>query len=346
MCALKVPCFCKPERLLALVLVLTLVACDKAPKSSAFSGQVMGTSYSVQLVDVPDTIGETTLSTNVASVLSGVDIAMSTYKPESEVSRFNRAAAGSSTAVSADTVNVVELALVVHKQSQGAFDITVGPLVDLWGFGADTRELKQVPSKSAIRAALDKLGVAAIQVQLSPPALSKTQRVEIDLSAIAKGYAVDLVAELLEKQGIVNYLVEVGGELRGRGHNSKDQTWRVGIETPMLQRGNAFTSIPLADAAIATSGDYRNYVVLDDKRYSHTIDPRTGKPVVHNVASVTVVHSSAASADAWATALDVLGVPEGLQLAERLGLAAYFIVRDGERFASRETTAFSAYNAK
>lgn len=304
----------------------------------------MGTSYLVELVDASAELKLEAIGDSIEATLNSVDAEMSTYKPESEVSRFNRAAAGSSTAVSADTLQVVELARLVHKQSKGAFDITVGPLVDVWGFGPDMRELKQLPSESAVRKALEKVGVDAIKVQQTPPALSKSKVLEIDLSAIAKGYAVDLVAELLENKGIANYLVEVGGELRGRGHNSKDQIWRVGIETPMLARGNAFTAIPLDNMAVATSGDYRNYVVIDGKRYSHTIDPRTGKPVAHDVASVTVVHASAAAADAWATALDVLGVAEGLRLAEQLGLAAYFIVRDGEKFNSRETTAFSAYN--
>ncbi len=337
---------CKPERIIALVAILVLSACDAPQKSSSFSGQVMGTSYAVQLVDLPSKTDEKDLDSRIAAVLNAVDGAMSTYKPESEVSRFNAATAGVSVDVSVDTLQVVELALTIHKQSQGAFDITVGPLVDVWGFGADMRELKQLPTQSALQQALEKVGVDAIQVQATPPALSKSKSVEIDLSAIAKGYAVDLVADLLEKQGIDNYLVEVGGELRGRGHNSKAQTWRVGIETPVLARGNAFTAVSLADSAIATSGDYRNYVMLDGKRYSHTIDPRTGRPVGHNVASVTVVHASAAAADAWATALDVLGVPAGLQLAEQLDLAAYFIVRDGEQFASRETTAFSAYTQR
>lgn len=304
----------------------------------------MGTTYSVQLVDLPSKLNRKDLGDNIEATLHGVDTAMSTYKPESEVSRFNRASAGTSVNVSADTLQVVELALKVHQQSDGAFDITVGPLVDLWGFGADMRELQHVPDKPAIDKAMEKVGVAAINTQRNPPALSKSKPVEIDLSAIAKGYAVDRVAELLEQQGVDNYLVEVGGELRGRGNNGKGQTWRVGIETPVLARGRAFAAVPLADGAIATSGDYRNFIVLDGKRYSHTIDPRTGMPVDHNVASVTVVHERAAVADAWATALDVLGLAEGLRLAEQLDLAAYFILRDGEEFASRETTAFKAYH--
>ncbi|MGI9289246.1 MAG: FAD:protein FMN transferase [Pseudomonadales bacterium] len=321
-----------------------LAGCDTPPKAKTFSGQVMGTSYSVQLIELPAQLSEVDLDANIATTLNSVDAAMSTYKPESEVSRFNRAPPRTSVEVSAATLQVVELALVVHKQSQGAFDISVAPLVDLWGFGADMRELKKLPDEDAIKRAREKVGGDAINVQKAPPTLSKGKDLAIDLSAIAKGYAVDRVAELLEKQGITNYLVEVGGELRGRGQNAKGQTWRIGIETPMLARGNAFTSIPLDDMAVATSGDYRNYIVLDGKRYSHTIDPRTGMPVAHQVASVTVVHASAAEADAWATALDVLGVPDGLRLAEQLGLAAYFIVRDGEKFNGRETTAFSAYN--
>lgn len=334
----------RPERTLALVLALFLVACDTQQKSPTFSGQVMGTSYSVQLVDVPAQLDEDNLNHSIAAALNSVDAAMSTYKPESEVSRFNRAPPDASIEVSAATLHVVQLALAIHKQSQGAFDISVAPLVDLWGFGAGMRELKQLPDTEAIQQALQKVGVDAIKVHSAPPALSKSKPLQIDLSAIAKGYAVDRVAELLEKQGINNYLVEVGGELRGRGYNAKGQIWRVGIETPMLARGNAFTAIPLDDMAVATSGDYRNYVMLAGKRYSHTIDPRTGMPVAHNVASVTVVHASAAAADAWATALDVLGVADGLRLAEHLGLAAYIIVRDGEQFSSRETPAFSAYN--
>ena len=255
---------------------------------------------------------------------------MSTYRADSEVSRFNRAVPGEWFAVSADTAAVVATALEVHQGSGGAFDITVGPLVDLWGFGAGSKATDRVPSDAEVAAAAARVGSDALRVRADPPALFKSADREIDLSAIAKGFGVDRAALWLEGNGVANYMVEVGGEVRTRGRNPQGEKWRIGIEAPeLLQQGHAIAAVALSGESVATSGDYRNYFEAGGRHYSHTIDPATARPVEHALASVTVVAADCKTADALATAIDVLGPDKGLAFAERENLAVYLLVRAG-----------------
>jgi thiamine biosynthesis lipoprotein len=251
---------------------------------------------------------------------------MSTYRADSELSLFNDSESTEWVEVSAELCGVIEQALSVSDIT-GAFDITVGPLVNLWGFGpSDT--LPEPPEAVAIAQALQDTGFDLIHSDCAIPAIRKGRAgVYIDLSAYAKGYAVDQIVKLLIEQRLTNYMVEVGGEVRMHGHNARADLWSVAIEKPDDFESNVQTIVHLTDAAIATSGDYRNFFVFAGQRFSHTIDPQTGYPVTHNTAAVSVISDTAAFADAMATALLVLGVDEGLALAEREGIAAYFQLR-------------------
>lgn len=324
---------------------LALAGCDTARPHHVFTGAIMGTSYSVQIAEALVTPEQLGVEAQLASILAEVDQAMSTYKPESELSQFNRSAVAEPVTISAELLEVLQTSLDVHRHSNGAFDVSVGPLVDLWGFGASfEQDVQSVPSDEAIAQALAGIGLDALSLDRSERTATRQKDIQIDLSAVAKGYAVDRLVRHLTKLGLKNYLVEVGGELRAAGVNKHGRLWTIGIETPSLQRAVPYQAVSLKQKAIATSGDYRNYFEHEGRRYSHTLDPRNGRPVKHHLASVTVVHDTAAQADAWATALNVLGPEDGLQLANQLELAAYFILRSDEAFESKESSAFSAYN--
>ncbi|SHE51481.1 thiamine biosynthesis lipoprotein [Microbulbifer donghaiensis] len=333
----------------ALFLLLMLVtaaamfsACTPSPKSWQLSGPTMGTSYHITVVDVPAGLTRTALQQLVDGELQQVNQEMSTYIDDSELMRFNRGPVGEAVPVSAHLAQVVELSKDIYRRSDGAFDVTVGPLVNLWGFGPQP-EPERVPDDAAIAALQQQLGSDALTIERNPDRLARSRPVQIDLSAIAKGHGVDRVARLLEKQGIANYLVEIGGELRTLGRNPKGQEWRIGIESPDSAGRMVQKPISVSGKSVATSGDYRNYYEREGVRYAHSIDPRTGRPLQHRLASVTVIADTCAEADGLATALNVLGADAGLKLAERENLAVFMLVKTDEGFQERYSDAFKPY---
>lgn len=275
--------------------------------------------------------------------LDGIEARMSHYRHDSELSRFNRARTTGPWPLSRETLGVVEEALAVGRASGGAFDVTVGPLVDAWGFGPGGRA-PAAPDERTLAALRARVGADLLEVDLAAGTLRKRREdVVVDLSAIAKGYAVDAVATLLGELGFDDYLVEIGGELRAAGTNEAGTPWRVAIERPVPGAPAAQRILSLTDAALATSGDYRNFYDLDGARVSHTVDPRTGRPVTHALRSVSVVAARCSLADARSTALNVLGPEEGYALAVERGWAALFVTDDGTgRLVERETPAFTA----
>lgn len=319
-------------------------ACGQAPPPKAlraFQGAAMGTRYRVSIAAAGPLDGER-LRAAVEDRLDSVDRAMSTYRSDSEISRFNQHAADEPFPLSGETFAVFAAAQAVSEASGGAFDITVGPLVEAWGFG---------PARPAAPPAAET--IAALRASsgwrnltLDPAERSvrkKLPGVACDLSAIAKGRAVDLVSQSLAHLGHQNHLVEIGGEVRALGRNGEGKPWRIGIETPDGKGRGVQRIVPLSGGALATSGDYRNFREIDGKRYAHAIDPRSGRPAAHRTASVTVLHPSAMWADAYATAVLVLGETDGLAFAEREGLAALLLLRrpDGG-FDELASTAFDA----
>jgi thiamine biosynthesis lipoprotein len=312
------------------------------------SGGTMGTSYSIKLVDLPSTLSLEQLSKDVTALLHRLDREqMSTYAADSELSRLNARPVGEDIELSAEMTQVISLALDVTGLTDGAFDVTVGPLVNRWGFGPEDRRADRVPTQDEIDTLLARVGSHHIALDPQRNTLRKTADIYIDLSGIAKGYAVDKVADYLESLGIQNYFIEIGGELRIRGYKPGNVSWVPAIEKPVdtaPQVHNIFYARG-ESIAVAGSGDYRNYFEEDGVHYSHEIDPQTGKPVTNNLAGVYVIDQTAARADALATAFMVMGAESGFALAESQGLAVYFITRDEERgvFVDRHTSRFDHY---
>ena len=303
---------------------ISLAACDEpeARKPHVLRGATMGTTYSVTMPRHGAPVDPATLQADIDALLETVNEQMSTYRPDSELSLFN-AAAETAGPVSAETRRVVRHALGIGDLTGGAFDPTIGPLVNLWGFGPDgTRKVP--PGRRDIADAFAQVGYRNISAPDDGAALVKQRPgVRLDLSGIAKGHGVDAVAGLLEDAGVTYYLVEIGGEVRTRGYSPRGDVWRVGIERP---DGNARRHIVgLGGKALATSGNYRNFFESEGRRYPHIIDPRTGRPVEHGLASVTVIADTAMQADALSTALMVLGPEEGFRLAQQHGIAAFFL---------------------
>ena len=303
----------------------------------------MGTGYRVVAVNVPPAVDEKMLGSAVVAAMEEVNRQMSTYLPDSELSRFNARAATDWFPVSPALVTVVQAARRVSEWSDGAFDVTIGPLVNLWGFGADGTG-SRVPDAAAIRREMERVGYRQLMTRKNPPALRKLRPdLYVDLSAIAKGHAVDRVCTVLQRHGVRAYLVDIGGDLRVAGRNERGEPWRIAIEKPLTGKRSIQQLLHLQDQALATSGDYRNYFERNGKRYSHTIDPRSGRPIEHRLAAVSVVAGNAMEADALATALLVLGPQRGLRLAEQRQWAAFLVVRQEDGFAVRYTGEFAQF---
>jgi len=321
-----------------------------APDAIALAGRVFGTSWSVKLFG-PDLekLAPGAIEDGIEAALDRVDRGMSTWRDDSELSRFNAAPAGEWFDVSFATAEVVRTALEIAEATDGAFDPTVLPLVRLFGFGSAGRgpageaASDSEPSEEAVAAARRVVGFHKVEVRFEPPGLRKSvDGVELDLSGIAKGYAVDEVARAVVGLGAESLFVEIGGETRVRGRKPGGDPWRIGIERPLVGRREPGRILELTDGAIATSGDYRNFVERDGVRYSHTFDPRTGRPAMHKLASVTVLASDCMRADALATALMVLGPEAGYDKAKELNLEALFVERIGsDEFVENPTEPFA-----
>lgn len=317
--------------------IILLYPCLRALKNlddRSFSGLTMGTLYNVQIVGAG--IQETELRglrSEVENLLRRINGQMSTYDPESEISRFSATTQTTPFPVSKEFAHVAAFALDVAAKSDGAFDPTVAPLVEVWGFGSKG-SVTSAPPAEVIRKHKEQVGYRHLSVPSDASLRKSAPDIRLDLNAVAKGYAVDQVAELLKSKGYSNLLVEIGGEITALGHNKKRSPWRISIETPMPGAGvgeGQYKIVLLADRAIATSGDYRNYFEEQGKIYCHIIDPRTGWPVSNRVAGVSVIAHDCMTADAWATALTVLGPTEGLKCVEGLdGIEALLILRNDD----------------
>ncbi len=330
--------------IIACLLLTASCGSERPPEPHEFTGLTMGTSWSVLVNADALPRPRRQLQAQIGAILDRVNREMSTYLPDSELSMINAARSGSRTPVSPSLMHVLHAASRISRLTQGAFDVTIGPVVNLWGFGPD--QDFTVPTDEQVRLASALVGYEKLQLDPSALTLNKAHDgIYIDLSAIAKGYGVDRVAEYLDGLQLGNYLVEIGGEIRARGVNSAQVPWRIGIEQPIAGQRGVRRAIRLDNMAMATSGDYRNFFEHERNRYSHTIDPRSGRPVSHELASVTVLHPSAMLADAWATGLLALGPDEGFALALQQGLAACFIRRTGAGFEEKTTPLFKRYSS-
>ncbi|WNO07567.1 FAD:protein FMN transferase [Teredinibacter sp. KSP-S5-2] len=287
----------------------------------------MGTVYHITMVVNPNvTQAEQTMQMHIDKALEGINQIMSTYIPDSELSLLNQAPLSEWVVVSEPLFDVLKEAQTVSEKTQGAFDVTVGPMVNLWGFGPETPKGK-LPSEQEIEERRARVGYHNIELNLETRQVKKLKDVYIDLSAIAKGYATDVIAELIEQNGFTDYMVEIGGELKLKGNSPRGQPWRIGVEKPSFSHSGSMQTIEISQGGMATSGDYRNYYEEAGVRVSHTINPATGRPITHKLASVTVIADSGSKADAYATALNVMGPEKAMAFAEMENMAVYLIIR-------------------
>jgi thiamine biosynthesis lipoprotein len=330
-------------RRLLLLPVILLAACgDGRLPQIDLVGEALGTTFKVSIVEPAASLDTDALEADIVAALARVDALASTWRDDSELATLNAADSTDWIDVSDAFCSALADSWAISRVSGGAFDATIGPLVNLWGFGPNGRVVVP-PTDAAIGDAMQHVGYDKVELDCDNARVRKSDPlVYVDLSGWAKGYAVDEVAEVLAGRQLANFLVEVGGEMRVSGHNSEARKWAVAIEAPSTSERVPQSIIRITDTGVATSGDYRNYFEYDGVTYSHTIDPRTGRPVTHDLAAVTILQASSAFADAMATALLVLGPHDGPELAEELGIAAYFLIRAESGIEEITTNAFEA----
>ncbi|WP_138466444.1 FAD:protein FMN transferase [Poseidonocella sp. HB161398] len=327
--------------------LLSVSACwpDSAPKSVKIEGQTMGTTYHVTVVDGPKDLDEEKLSEVTEAALKDILAHVNNWDPTSEVSKFSASASTDPVEISPELQSVMSEANRINALSGGKFDVTLAPLIDLWGFGPK-KPGEPIPSDAEIAAALETVGQAD-KLVLGDGTLQKTiPGVSLNLSAIAKGQGIDAVGDAVAAAGATRYLVEIGGDLVSKGLNAEDGPWVIGVERPDAASQTVEVIIPVTDLGMATSGDYRNYFEQDGVRYSHIIDPTTGRPITHTTASVTVLADTAMSADGLATALLAMGEEEAMPLAEAEDIPVMFITRKDGAFVTASSSSFDALLAQ
>jgi thiamine biosynthesis lipoprotein len=315
-----------PQFIIVLIILLSTTA-RAAQTEHLIQGRTMGTTYHIKVV-TSDSEGVNGLKEKIDRRLAEINRVFSTYIKDSEISRFNRLKqAGEKFPVSDDFIQLMHVAAKIHQLSEGAWDGTVNPLVDLWGFGPKQRQPRKPPA-AQIKAIMQTVGFDRIRVEEPNFLVKNLATVTLDLNSIAKGFAVDQVSELVAAGGFGNYLVEIGGEVYAAGVRADGKNWRVGINRPRKDAAfnEVYKAVSIGDQAFATSGDYRNFFEIDGQRYSHVIDPRTGYPVSNGVVSVSIIADNCTLADGLATAIMVMGAEKGIQLVNRLDNVECFIV--------------------
>lgn len=335
----------RPEQLKTIMLIIPFIAaaCQQPEtKEIELAGNAQGTTYHIKFVQPSPPLATSEIHQRIEARFADLDRKLSNYRDDSEITQINRQTGTDWISVSPEIMEELVVAQQVYRISDGCYDVTVKPLFDLWGF---SRHEGQIPDETAIRETLQKMG--GHYLELDPP----NQRIRkhlpllrIDLSSIAQGYSVGQIAKLLENAGISNYLAEIGGEMKVRGHKASGQPWRVAIEKPLpntQEVSEVLTVTQASGTAIMTSGTYRNYFEEDGKTYSHILDPSTGHPVNHKLLSTTVLHPDPTWADAWSTALLCLGEERGFRIAEQENLRAVFIYGEQGELRERYSTAFN-----
>lgn len=319
------------------VLVGVLSGCGNGDTLERFDGPTMGSHYSIQYVRHSAAPAPKAVRAEVESILAEVDRQFSTYRSDSDIERFNALPANSCQIMPGPVLELIRVGEQLSSQSDGSFDLTVEPLLNLWGFGPQSRAEK-VPTAEALAQVRQRVGHGHLRID--GDRLCKDAAVEVDFNSIAAGYAVDRIASRLKALGIDSYLAEVTGELKAAGRKPDGAVWRIALEEPRDDRRVAERVIEVNGYGVSTSGDYRRYFEQDGARYSHTFDARTGAPVLHNLASVTVIHPSALMADGLSTLLLILGPERGWDYAEKYGVGVFFVLRDNDRFIVRTNDEF------
>nr|WP_316676385.1 FAD:protein FMN transferase [uncultured Tolumonas sp.] len=329
--------------------MLAMVAgCDKPPAAEhpmlEIHGRTMGTFYGVKVVgDFPG--GQQALQTQVDSLLKHYNDEISTYDPNSSLSKFNQQQTTAPFPVSQDMADIVISAVRVGQRTQGVLDVTVGPLVNLWGFGPDRRPVK-IPTDAQITAARQRVGIQRLHVDVSADHAELRKDIPnmyVDLSTVGEGFGADKIADFLESRGVHNYLVEIAGASRSRGVNAKGEPWKLAIQKPTDELDEVQAIVKPDGRAISTSGSYRNYYELNGQRYSHIIDPATGKPITHRLVSATVITPTALEADGLDTALMVMGPEKAMAFAKQQHLAVYLVIKTDKGFKAEYSETFKPY---
>ena len=316
-----------------------LTSCTNGDGTKSLSGEVFGTTYNIKFLPHPESPSDSQILDAISKRMTEIDSVMSNWNENSEISRLNRQPIGSPMSISAEFADILEESVRIQQITK-TFDISVGHIVNLWEFD-DQQVPWEIPSDAQIKYATDRLGLHNLEIDKQGLTATRHHDLNLVLGAIAKGYAVDEISKVFYSMGIQDHLVEIGGEVRASGTRSEDaEGWRVAIERPDEEGREAQEVLLLRNQGIATSGDYREYHEKNGIRYSHIVDPRTGRPVNHRLASVSVLHMSLATADAWATGLFVLGTEVGLELVNKHNIIAYFIERSGDEFVVVESDAF------
>lgn len=326
--------------------IIFIGGCNRQPqiyKLYDVAGTTMGTTYSIKVVQTlpGDEFQYYRLKPSIDSILAEINMQMSNWDPNSEISKFNKSESTEWFSISNEFANVLKESFYISEMTNGAFDVTVSPLIELWGFGPGITDY-DIPSTGEIEESKKLTGYEKLSVKLSPPAVRKSiPDAQINLSAIAKGFGVDKISDYLVSIGLNNHIVEIGGEVRARG-TKNNEPWKMGVAAPD-RSGELQKIIVIENLGVATSGDYRNYFEKNGKRYSHTINPRTGRPIEHTLASVTVLNENCMTADGLATALNVMGPSDGYHFAKENGLAVYMIIRADDKFVEKSTPEFDKY---
>ena len=327
-------------------LVSCLVACRPGGEAEPlrFQGETMGTTYTVQIAETMSESDRIAVARTIDEALEDVNRKMSNYLEDSELSRLNRTGPGEPVTVSPETFDVFLESQHISELTEGAFDVTVAPLVSLWGFGPEGAA-PAPPAQDLLEQVRSRVGYRKLLIDADARTIAKSiEGLECDLSAVAKGHGVDRVAERLEEKGIRSYMVEVGGEVRTLGRNAKGEAWRIGVERPVPGTRSLHRVVPLSGLSMATSGDYRNFYEVDGKLYSHLIDPRLGRPVEHHLASVSVIEETCMRADGLASGFLVLGPEAGFELAVRQDRTALFLIRtENGEIEEKATPAFEQF---
>ena len=324
------------------LLLLSAGSVGRAAESMALTGRAMGTTWSAKIASPPPSLDRSAVTKRIAERLEELEQRFSTYRADSELSRFNATTGSEWISVSPELARLAVEACAISALTEGAFDVTVDPLVRLWGFGPAGRR-NALPTAAEISAARERMGWRLLEARLEPPALRRAHAgVTADFSSLAKGFASDELGALLLSLGVRDYFVQVGGDVKTGGRGSDGGPWRAGIETPTPDAPTIACVVPLSGEALSTAGDYRNFFIEGGRRYGHIIDPRTGWPVAGELASVAVVHAtSCARSSALATAIFVMGADAGFRFAERERFACVFFVRQPDGgIAQRPTSEF------
>jgi len=317
--------------LMPLLAALLLPACQTGGGETELAGAAQGTTYHIKVVLDGLSLDPTALHKEIQATLDDLDLKLSNYREDSEITRLNQQKTTDWLPVSKEIAENIAVAKTVYIQTAGCLDLTIKPLFDLWGF---SKHEAKVPAQADIDRTLAHIGMGKIELDQEHLRLRKTDaETAIDLSSIAQGYTVGAVAKLLESKGIQNYMAEIGGEMKVKGRKANGDEWRIAIEkpTPFTREVQKIIAIHQTDGeAVMTSGTYRNFFEEGGKTYSHILNPKTGKPVTHNLLSVTVLHDDPTWADAWDTALLCQGEVEGLKTAEANKLRVLFIYHEGK----------------